>query len=206
MSAHTLSSSTTSEQDDAAEWVPCRHEGHHKNKNKHTVGLLEVKEDSLHIPRCMDEPFVHVSGWWDGIGGEPGNLKSPMFGQKCQSALRGDHRCDSLYVYSQLEGGRLVCILSDFVLSTDLGNERRSRLPAIWDYIGWAGLLKISVIIDDTFSFNMQACILSRPIALLSLSEQISYRDFFPSEHKNVFGAGIRRLQHAECLWLWLVK
>ena len=27
-----------------------------------------------------------------------------------------------------------MCILSDFVVSTDLGNE--GRLPAIWDYIG----------------------------------------------------------------------
>ena len=39
-------------------------------------------------------------------------------------------------------------------------------------------MLKIAVIIgviEDTVSFSMQADILSRPIALLTLSEQISY-------------------------------
>jgi len=41
------------------------------------------------------------------------------------------------------------------------------------------------------------------PIALLTLSEQISYTDFFPLRTQNVFGAGIRRLQQNVCGCDW---
>ena len=56
-------------------------------------------------------------------------------------------------------------------------------------------MLKISVIIgeiEDAVSFNMRADILSRPIALLTLSDENQFVDFF-LRTQDAFRAGIRR-------------
>ena len=67
---------------------------------------------------------------------------------------------------------------------------------------GWAWLLKISVIISDILSFNMQviSCLGLFPCCHWVSKSVVG---IFPLKTQNVFGAGIRRLQQNVCGCDW---